>query len=478
MFLLTPFCLDDYLFRFYWNEAHHNVWNYVSMIRFEENGRAGNLLFPLFDNTLCWPVWKSVFALITSAMIVGMGYMVHKTTHKNLAASLTAVWVISILLPWRARLFISDYFLNYIPASLLSLALIWLFIYPPKHPRPFWCALLAVLTGLQHEALTATLCVGLLTLFILRRFRFSSLQWLMTLSFMAGAAIQLSSPGLWLKLNAWESFFTIKDFLQAFPAVLLLVISLPLLLNRRCRPLTHNTLFILCTVMALTALVFTVPIGFKNARATWFQQLFAIIALSQIYISLLSPSNRVAILITTLYTVFWCAIINLQHRFYISNQEIEAQLSSNKIAYAELPQKKPKWALFFPQQSIWTEPTHITMVNFNDTIAPKAVVPPVLRYFNLEELKPVPGTAEAVEFRGVYLLPHRRPLIRIDAHGYPAHDIIECTTLDMFTETDTLRSLPVAIQKIYLPGFGPYNLVRPAHYNYENRNYIRIDTVK
>lgn len=479
MFLLTHFCFDDYAFRFYWNEAHHNIADYIAMIRFEENGRLGNILFPIFDNFLCWPFWKALFALTTSAMIVTMGYLCHKSTRKNGAASLAAVFLFVTLLPWRARLFVSDYFLNYIPGSLLGLILIYLYIYPPKHRYTLWGVPLALLAGLQHEALTLALAAGILTLFFINRFRFTTQQWILTAALFVAAAIHFSSPGLWLKFDAWESYFSFYFLFQYFPLIILLILSLPLLLLKRCRTLAHNPLFVVCTVIALTNLLLIIPLGVKNVRATWFYQIFAIVALAQLYLTLFSPSKWLGLAVAILCTAYWCAIINLQYRFYRTNQAIEAQITeSSPTAFAELPQKKPKWALFIPQQSIWSEPSQITMANLGDTLNPKAVVPPQLRHFNRSEIYPVPGTAGAFEFRGIYLLPHNRTLMRIDGHGHPVPDVIGHTHLNLYTETDTFTKVPVSLQKIILPGFGTYNLLRFAHYNYENRYYTRIDTIK
>ncbi len=480
MFLLTPFCFDDYLFCFYWNEAHHDVFSYISIIRFEENGRIGNILFPIFDNTLCWPFWKTLFALTTSTTILTMGALCRKSTGANSAASMACVFLLSTLLPWRARLFVSDYFLNYIPGSLMAIALVGLYVYPPRRNYAVWGVLLAFFTGLQHEALTLSLAAGILALFIINRFRFSARQWLMTVALFAAGALQLSSPGLWLKFNAWTSYTSLSSLLQYFPLIIILILSLPLLFIRKCRPLTHNQLFIVSTAIALTAPLLIIPLGVTNARATWFQQIFAVISISQIYLILLNPSKWLGLVVAALCTAYWCAIITLQHRFYITNQAIETQFTATKhLVYAELPQKKPKWALFIPQQSIWSEPTQITMANLGDTTLPKAVVPPQLREINPSELHPVPGTAGAVEFRGIYLMPHRRTLLRIDGHGHPVADVIEASHLNLFTETDTFTETPVSLQNIHLPGLGnSYNLIRPAHYHFENRYYTRIDTIK
>lgn len=482
MFLFTPFCLDDYLFRFYWNEAGHSAMHYISMIRFEENGRLGNILFPIFDNTICWSFWKIAFALATSATIIAIALLCHKSIHTNMPAALASTFLMATLLPWRAYMFVSDYFLNYIPGSLMGILLVWLYIYPPKHKHSALCAILAFATGLQHEALTMALFTGIAVIFAFQRFRFTSQQWLMTAALFIAAAIQLSSPGLWLKLGAWEdgaSSSTFKDFLLCFPLVIFLLLSLPLLFIPRCRRLLHNRLFLISTAIALTALLMIIPLGVKNIRATWFQQLFAIIPLAQIYLTLINPSKWFGLAIATATVAYWCAIATLQHRFYVVNQAIEAQITDvSPLAYADLPQNKPKWTLLIPQQSLWSDYLQITMANLGDTCMPRAVVPPQLQFFNRSEIHRVDGSAEAIEFRGVYLFPHRRTLMRIDAHGHPVANVIESTHVNLYTETDTSANVPVSLQTIDIPHFGTYNLMRPAHYHYENRYYTGIDTIK
>lgn len=479
MFVLTPFCFDDYLFRFYWDQAGHEMSRYIPIVRFEENGRLGNIMFPVFDNLLCWTFWKVVFAFVTSATIITLGCLCQKSARTNLPAAIASVFLLATLLPWRERMFVSDYFLNYIPGSLMALLLVGLYIYPPKQKYAVWGAIPAFVTGLQHEALSFALFTGIAVLFLLQKFRFTRTQWIMTAALLIGAALQLSSPGLWLKFGTWEAWGTSvssKEIILSFPLVLLLLLSLPLLCVRRCRSLLHNHLFVVSTAIALTALLLIVPMGLKNVRVTWFQQLFAIIPLSQIYLTLIKPSQWFGLAVAAICIGYWCAIITLQYRFYVTNQAIEAQMTDDShLAYAYLPQKKPKWTLFIPQQSIWSDYSQITMANLSDTINPKGVVPPQLRWFNRTEINQVPGTAHALEFRGTYLLEHKRTLMRIDTHGHPVANVIEATHFNLYTGTDTFTSIPVSMQKIEIPLFGTYNLIRPAHYDYENRYYTRID---
>lgn len=455
LFALTPVCLDDLGYLDYYNQAvaaagdsgrlsARAFCKLIEIVRFEENGRPGNVLCPLW--ILCLPSW--VNHILLGAMATGMvwGIAALASQRKPDMATLLVAWCLAtFLLPWRARLFVVDYALNYIPATLLMMLWLWLFVHTRLH-RGYVGALsgflVGLLAGMQHEGLCSVMIFAVGIYWLLCRMLFPPRQWILVAGFAVGTVLLLSSEGIWLKMEASNPVYSLRGILLgataivAFVASMIAVCAVPSW-RSSIKALLRNPMFLMPSLIALAGLLTNLFLGFSNARSTWFSQVMAVVVIVMIVRKLpvlVDKKQRIwAVGAAGMVTVlFYAAVIYWQAGYYriYSSLDRQLQLSDTGTLYADINTRCPHWLLQMPLFSLWTEPTHLVAANllYRDRLV--AAVPTALKSFDRSRLKPVAGNLRLEEFDGVLLM-RDRELYRIDGHGNPVPSTVESSSMNL-----------------------------------------------
>lgn len=453
LFALTPVCLDDLAYLDYWRRACEGagsevfsikaVAGLVDIVRFEENGRPGNVVCPLW---LIWvPAWMRHLLLgaMTTGVVWGMAALA--SGRRPGWKLIVATWVAAtFLLPWRARMFVTDYALNYIPATLLMIGWLWCFCYSRGRrcgkAGAVLMVVLGVATGMQHEGLCAVMTAAVGLYGVICRFRFEGRQWCLIAGFAAGMVMLLSGAGIWLKLGASTADYSLKSVVLGATAIVALAgvvavcVAVPSL-RSRVAGLQKNSVVAIGCLMALAGIAVDLKMGFSGARTTWFPQVASVIVIVMIARRIVTDQRwrqivaGVGGLVTT---AFYVCVIYWQWGYYEKYTDIDRALSQSAsgTVYSDLDKRCPRLLLQIPLFSVWSEPTHIVAANllYRDKLV--AAVPTALRGFDRSRMKSVEGTAGAMDYEGVLLLPDRQ-LYRIDGHGKRVDSTVESARMNL-----------------------------------------------
>lgn len=329
-----------------WFELFKNHWMYT-------NGRFGDKFMPLF---LVLPHLSLAFIQTICTFII-CKYASLLTIGAYWATSRRSILLTSALLilpPWYNTGFLVCILVNYQIALALSLPWTWYYINPPKDNKwtLFALGLLSVLVGMWHEGFSVFALPAVILSQILRKDKTRS-TWLMTVGFIVGVIILLSSPGFWARMDTsfapreyiWPLFIK-KSFIElAFIALVLFTV----IRNYRCnlRPILSRAQWIFVSV-ALTIVFCTIYVNFHvtadNLSVWWFAAVYSIIGC----FILLGPvrdnvllKNVVTGIAGVAVLVHLCLCVYYQYQVKEDYDRIMAQyLSSNTgVVYADAVNK-------------------------------------------------------------------------------------------------------------------------------------------
>lgn len=292
----TPFVGDDLLM---WHNGSRDAMSALGVLKhaacywLDATGRLGDMFNPLVYNHI--PFWMLclINGVMTGAFLLLFALWAGRTTLARVTAFCAAV----ILLPWCSLWMEFATAINYVWASAIILAALFVILNPKtSNLKPITAALLAAIAGAMHEASGVALSAGLFVAVIVPglRAKLSRRQMLMTGAFVAGALFAALSPGIWGRVGApLSSGFATPSIawrLVAWNWPTMLLIVLTAALARKTRIL-HNLPFVVFATAAVASLVFSMPAG-VGLRVTWFGQTFALIALWQLLGQVLAAPSR------------------------------------------------------------------------------------------------------------------------------------------------------------------------------------------
>lgn len=380
LFILTPPQVDDLLFGWYYSTSD-SFFDFVNLVRQEENGRLPNIICGLWINYIPDLLGDIILASLTVGFIAAMAYLPTSANGKHRLSPYTVaiVWgLIGVLLPWREGLFITDITFNYVPVGLLGCLVIALMLKGSLSTIEVILGTFAALVfGMMHEAASLLTLVGLGFYFIYLRGKFNRNQWVILIGLLVGSAILLSSAGIWLKLGASEPTpVTLKNIVKSIPATILLLAALSTIFifsPLRCKfkiflttaqPKTRQ-LFVICLSAALAGVVLCWRTHFAYTRAGWFGEMFAIVCLTILFQAF--ASTRQLKFFGTLAAIgMTFAMVNanvIQFHNYKIHKEIES-LAANSPSGTVFFDYTPhfSWlALKYPTSDTWLSETQIAI---------------------------------------------------------------------------------------------------------------------
>ncbi len=299
----TPWIDDDlhYMayFRDYINHGGDYPWDSFSKMVTTEwhinNIRWPNML-TAFTHTVI-PRWITAAGLGLSAGLCCHWMIALARAKGKLMSTAFIIGAFVLLMPWHARLAITDYALNYLPASALFAAFFLLWLRDggtAGRLRLAALSLLGFVAGASHEGFTIPALAGIAVYLAFNRGEVNRRRMAMTAGLALGLALLLSARGA-------ASRFAIDDVPLWKTAIMVIMLYTPLTLalaatvgaawitRRRAfwREAVHSPLIIALTASA-AALAMTIVINL-NARVAWAGELSAIVAIVVIVNRWLGP---------------------------------------------------------------------------------------------------------------------------------------------------------------------------------------------
>ncbi len=382
--LWTPLMQDDLVFMaqsadlsadppvFSWD-----AWRgHVALMYAENNGRLANILAPL--GAWLMPGWGRALLIglcaawvfyIAGRMAFG-GRVVWKGVLLMCALSLAA-W------PWRDRLMLWDYALNYLFASALLLPFLYLFCEKRSDGRGVVVGSMCGFFGAWlHDGSALCMLAAVGTIALSRRLRLSRGQWIMALALLLGTVAVLASPGEWQRasgeLGSNSLARNLVISLSIEPLAWLLAVAVLFLLalpSRRVgalrRVIASDNLFIGCLLMTGYSFLMSVMLA-PSGRYGWQAGVFASVALFRLWgeagIRLPSLISR-----TVVSVVVMVSAISFQRLLWIENEDILSEAGSSEYGtvFRDLLSgaDEPLVALRLPATGIWRSAFQMACAN-------------------------------------------------------------------------------------------------------------------
>ena len=424
MYYLTPMQLDDFIFAGYYRQCAGGstgfslsaLADYVSLVRYEENGRLANLLAGPWVIWLPKAVAAALMALCTTAMIRLMAKLAAPTA-RYAPIALAAAWLTAgIALAWREYIWVADMFLNYIPASVCFLTFFIAFSRreaPQGAAATVAAALIALLTAWWHEACAVGGLAAIAAVALSQRLRLSRRQWIMTAAFALGTIIVLTSPAIWHRFAFHEALdtFTWRGYIKLLPCTTIVCVSAVMIsLTRRGRrylrsSITADTTFIMLAAAMVAGAALLAKINAMSGRAAWFAELpAAVLLLSMLRHVALPPTARrlAATAAAVLMCLLMASAISWQAIYRDHDTDVWAKINASPHGTAfcdDAPQCPRATTLFYPTYMTWSEKGQYLAASAYCGNRIIAVVPQCLDSLtSLDRLTPIPGSAGLYAF--------------------------------------------------------------------------------
>lgn len=379
--------------------------SFFQELRQNDNSRLANLLAPF--STLFTP-WREIFPLVTgavTALIVALAVSLCRVgAGLRFRYAVVLLAMITLLLPWRNSLFVADYSLNYVYASAVTLAYVWVMSVKWRALRKPWAfagaLLLAALAGVWHEGFAVPALAGFAVMWLDRRTRPQGWRWLaVTGVYALAAAWIVLCPGIFGRVDreVGERIGAMdwKVAVDLFPLLMLTGTALLLTTFRAGRrwmaaALADGAFTVLATASLAGAMLSLVVA--HTPRTGFWPSLCAIIAL---VILLRRPLDallrrRSALLLVIIMFGLWITqsilAISSQKLLCDENRRIMALLrdSPGGTVYYDIisPDSVSPATLYFPSRSTWVAGFQYLSVSQLLDIEHPAVVPTALRHIH------------------------------------------------------------------------------------------------
>lgn len=384
----TPMQLDDYLFMdvYHCHSGNSSEFSseamagFIGEIRANDNCRIANIMAPVF---LMFEPFRSLFPYITGALCALIIWMICRLSVRPRdisVAKCVLVWTLFIVfLPWRNNIFVTDYALNYIYSSAITLGMVLLML---RSERSGWSvgslillSIIAIVAGGWHEGFSFPTVGGLLVYGWLARRHTSWQWWTVTAIYLMSALAFALSPGLIGRAHAQAGGYNFTGYIKMMADLALVVIVLGvqilLFINVKGRRFL-STLYrdspamIIFSVAMIVSAVLSMAFH-ASARTAFFPELCAIVcAMIMITAAYKSISTKYTYLFVAVLLILCCAqsvaALVWQHRFYVEDDRIMEQLLTSEhgsVFYdSTQPEDVPLYTMFFPARIAWTDDFH------------------------------------------------------------------------------------------------------------------------
>ncbi len=390
---------------------------HVALMYVENNGRLANILAPLG----AWLLPQWLRALLIGCCAAWIFFMVSTMTSDSRRdwRVLLLIWALSLVAwPWRDRLMLWDYALNYLFASALILPFLYLYC---RRSNSRWLIVAGALCGFFgawfHDGSAVCLVAAVGTLALLRRFRLSSGQWAMLAALVAGTIVVLASPGEWqrasgeLGSNSLLANIAVTVKIEPLVWILAAVWAIAALFAKKTIAVwMSDDMLITASLMAFYSLAMSVLLD-PSGRYGWQAEVFATIALFRQWrlerVVVRQSIRKLLLSAAALFVVItMSSAISFQHRVWVENEEIYRAFRSSvngTVCRDILTQAdEPSLALKLPTTDVWGSAFQMACANacLPEDGRMLAVVPECFEDFSIDSIRPLDGDARLGVYRG------------------------------------------------------------------------------
>ncbi len=404
-----------------------------------QNGRLGNLLCPLF--VAVFPKWLTAFFVgLCSALLYCVSVKLYAGSRRvGITELLLFLLAFAVLLPWHDNIMVADFALNYLLSALFNVLFILLFSGMQACRRVagkfFLLASVSVafMAGWMHEGVSLPVLCGLTVLLIRRHFKFVAFEWVLAISYAAGAVLVAFSPGLWGRIDGVDVggvSFSVRHMLRTlalcFPVsgFLTAVVCTGCLCKRlreRIGNVISSDLFVLLVCIMVSS-YFIVIFSKASFRAAFFSELLGIVLVFRLSVNLIpSFCRRVRIAACGLCIVVLCAfysgVLFWQYRIYEQCRYIYVELENRPVLFADMVEYSPWYTLGQTTDGLWRNPLQFHVLNEHYGANKQVVVLPYsLKGFDCDRAVALGGDAGAVVYEGYTLIPQNDALAAESQH--------------------------------------------------------------
>lgn len=447
---ITPLYLDDWSYLSNWRDDVGNtgfslqgLLRYYEYVRGYDNGRIALMLCPLPTAISpfreLFPVINGAlvaYIIVMSARFAGMASSGAETaasgtgSRDNGIFRLALTWgCVIVFLPWSDTIFVAAYSLNYIWASAITLAFLYLLY---KGERTGWtplrgavCIFLAILTGGWHESIALAALCGLGLLVLIRKFRFSPMFFIAAGVCLASTVAFMFSPGMLSRIgnNVGHVSHTLplKFYLGALVPAAIMILLLFFQSGRRIVIETIRTDIITVCIGAIIAGYVIGLASVNTPRSFFFPNLAGAVLTVALIIRMLReiPSRpgpyrlaaggyilAVACIFQTIAVIYWQERYTEDWRNVITR--LEASPSGTVFYDSPNPTSPPFYTLGIPTYREWRNPYHYRLMWHYWMTPVLSVVPTDLEYADFREGTPISGSREAALYRGRIIAPYEK----------------------------------------------------------------------
>ena len=399
----------------------------------DDNSRLLNLLAPIGPALL--PHWA--MALITgtaTALMLALAERLTRPTSRSASpagntAALTTMWLASMIAwPWRDRMMVWCYSLNYIAAMVLVLAfLILLLKWGTRSGTPSKAAVvggicLAIAAGWAHNGISAPLLAALGAWALTKRLRLTPRQWSLCIAFLAGTILAHISPAIWMRAQVESTRMSLAEAIKAsitiLPLAWMLMAALVAVLavprwRRAQRNLLSNDQFRIAVMFTIFASAMTMLLEIQP-RYGWAPEIMASVALWQLVRNIpVATSPRACNLITAISLLLTIipmqAVLRTQHTLWVEHTVIadEIAASPDGTVFRDVIGKDDVPTLTLRQTSagLWKHAYQMAYHNalYLHTSRMAAVVPSALADFSFNNAQPVDSTGKLFTHKGILI---------------------------------------------------------------------------
>lgn len=417
---LTGPQLDNWVFDSVWNDycprggTLQGWFRYCLELRDNDNWRLANLMAPF--TTVAWP-GAGFFAVVTGLCMAVSVWLCARLSGAVTAGRTVAVWLLlTIALPWRNNLLVSDYAINYIVSGtmLLTLMALALRAMPARqattlhphglHPKTAHfktCVWLlgagAVFLCLWHEGFGVPLGIGLAVLALRARGRVRwslgavvvtmavvTVLWVSASHMVQRGARELQQPALLENpikcvINNWLTFGMIG---------LYAALACRARGRRFLKKLWHNPAFVLAAATSVGGLAVSCTVAL-TPRTAYCAELCAVAAAMAMWrqsgwrlprARFLTAVTAVALAVQGVFAAYWMYLLDCQNRNILHQIETDAGGTAwfDSLMY---PEDVPIATLYMPARTTFVEPYSYFGLSGKYTPKNPVVLPADLRRF-------------------------------------------------------------------------------------------------
>lgn len=436
----TPTALDDWSFMAEWRDVNGDsslsataLFDFWKDIRLYDNGRLSNTFVPV---ALLYSPWKELFPIFTGILVA---LIVAFATYFSFGffgsndpkavrsegqlwfspLKVTALWAaILYMLPWRNRIFVTDYSLNYIWAAAVSMLFMAVVTACEKRGWSIWrfvfCLVLAFFAGGWHEGFAVATLAGFMLFTIVRWGNFSAQWYIIGVFYAAVTAAFCICPGL-LDRSSREfgeadlGFSLFKICIDFLPVTMLcgglIIMALVPAMRKYVSKTWQNPWFVIGSGITIAGIALSLLFTHQPRSAFW-PDLMAVVMIfiltrplwnklaessANLYLSIL---GLVVCLVPMVYSLVWQKTLSDESEIILGKMENSESgtVFHDVISKSEIPAH----TLRITSQGVWTTEFHYEALSNYFQKPYIAVIPTELEGIGLSELKE--GKFEQINF--------------------------------------------------------------------------------